>query len=52
MLSTIKRVVQQGLEGFKLLKEMLSGDQCPYRMLGSYIADKIENQQKDEKTIH
>ena len=52
MLSTIKRVVQQGLEGFKLLKEMLSGDQCPYHMLGSYIADKIENQQNDEKTIH
>ena len=52
MLYTIKRVVQQGLEGFKLLKEMLSGDECPYQMLGSYIADKIENQQNDEKTIH
>ena len=52
MIESIKRIVQQGLEGFKLLMEMLNGDQCPYQMLASYMTKMRENLQQDEKIIH
>ncbi|MEJ2246364.1 MAG: hypothetical protein P8Y80_09865 [Acidobacteriota bacterium] len=52
MIESIKRIVQQGLEGFKLLMEMLNGDQCPYQMLASYMTEMRENLQQDEKIIH
>ena len=52
MLSTIKRIVRQGLEFFNLLKEIINGDQCPFYMLHNYIEEMREKQVKDQKTIH
>lgn len=52
MLSTIKRIVGQGLEFFNLLKEIIGGDQCPFHLLHNYIEEKRKNQVMDQKTIH
>jgi hypothetical protein len=52
MIESIKRIVQQGLESFKLLMKMLNGDQCPYQMLASYMTEMRENSQKGKETIH
>ena len=52
MLSTIKRIVRQGLEFFNLLKKIINGDQCHFYMLHNYIEEMREKQVKDQKTIH
>lgn len=52
MIETIKRIVMQALEGFKLLMEMINGDQCPYQKLATYMTKMRKNSQQDENTIN
>ena len=52
MLTTIKRILIQGLQLFKLMKEMFDGDQCPFHLLHNYIEEVRETQVFDKKTIH
>ena len=52
MLTTIKRITIQGLQLFKLMKEMFDGDQCPFHLLHNYIEEVRDTQVFDQKTIH
>jgi hypothetical protein len=52
MIETIKRIVMQALEGFKVLMEMLNGDQCPYQKLASYMSEMREKVHQDKNIYH
>jgi hypothetical protein len=52
MLATIQRISLQGLEVYKLLKEIFESDQCPFYFLHNYIEEMRERQVDDEKNIH
>ena len=52
MITTIQRILMQGLELFKLLQEMFNGDQCPFHLLYNYIEEMREKRVSNEKTFH
>ena len=52
MLTTIQRISLQGLEVFKLMKEIFESDQCPFYFLHNYIEENRMNQGTNQETIH
>jgi len=52
MLTTIQRISLQGLNVFKLMKEMFESDQCPFYFLHNYIEEKRMIQVTNQETIH
>lgn len=52
MLTTIQRISLQGLEVFKLMKEIFESDQCPFYFLHNYIEENRMNQVTNQETIH
>jgi hypothetical protein len=52
MLTTIQRISLQGLEVFKLMKEIFESDQCPFYLLHNYIEENRMNQGTNQETIH